>query len=85
MFCGVFGVYCLHTPLSARALIFIRCNFPGYLMSKFAKVSCSLGHQELDLFYYSVECDQLTKWAESDQDLKEVRIKEVGSPIRGKQ
>lgn len=46
-------------------------------MSKFAKVSCSLGHQELDLFYYSVECDQLTKWAESDQDLKEERIKEV--------
>lgn len=54
-------------------------------MSKFAKVSCSLGHQELDLFYYSVECDQLTKWAESDQDLKEERIKEVGSLIRGKQ
>ena len=46
-------------------------------MSKFAKVSCSLSHQELDLFYYSVECDQLTKWAESDPDQKDQRIKEV--------
>ena len=46
-------------------------------MSKFAKVSCSLGHQELDLFYYNVECDQLTKWAESDRDQKDQRIKEV--------
>ena len=44
---------------------------------KFAKVSCSLGLQELDLFYYNVECDQLTKWAESDRDQKDQRIKEV--------
>lgn len=46
-------------------------------MSKFAKLSCSLGCQDLDVFYYSVECDQLTKWAESDESLKQQRIKEV--------
>ena len=53
-------------------------------MSKFAKVSCSLGHQELDLFYYSVECDQLTKWAESDSDQKDQRIKEVARVFKNK-
>lgn len=46
-------------------------------MFKFVKVLCSLGYQEFDLFYYSVECDQLIKWAEFDQDFKEERIKEV--------
>ncbi|XP_061181389.1 uncharacterized protein LOC133189955 [Saccostrea echinata] len=65
-----------HAPPSADFILRERRQC-GYLMSKFAKVSCSLGHQELDLFYYSVECDQLTKWAESDENLKEQRIKEV--------
>ena len=46
-------------------------------MTKFANVSCSICHQELDLFCYNVECDQLTKWAESDSDQKDQRIKEV--------
>ena len=46
-------------------------------MTKVANVSCSICHQELDLFCYNVECDQLTKWAESDSDQKDQRIKEV--------
>ncbi|XP_062568932.1 uncharacterized protein LOC134231045 [Saccostrea cucullata] len=65
-----------HTPPSADFILRERRQC-GYLMSKFAKVSCSLGDQDLDLFYYDVECDQLTKWAESDDNLKEQRIKEV--------